>query len=452
MMRRTLMKHQREALRFVRQHGGRAGLFMAPGTGKTLVGIRSAIGPALVICRRDDFLTWNDELGMEGVSPGRITQITSGAAPISPNDWTLVTYDLVKSPKVNEYIRTFPFLTVLADESHMVKRWEAKRTKSIIRSTRHIPRRIAMTGSPITNEVLDVFSQSMFIDNGRLFGNSEWRFKNKYYLQSGQGWYPRRKAKDEITRRLEQIAFHVHEDDVLKLPPIRRYKKGVKMSSEQAQAYGDMLEMFEVMFGDGEIVEVNDVLTQVGKLKQIASGFMYREDGTAEHFPCPKIDLLFDLLLNDPFISRKPKVIVWCSFTAEIERIASVANHHGIRCVTFCGSNRKAKNEARRQFKGDPGIRLFIGQVDSGVGMNELAVADTAIYFSNSHKTVSRQQSMRRTRRIGSEHHTSITYLDLLTEDTVDLRVFHNMRTRMNLAQSILDELKHGVPVREILS
>ena len=67
MSKRSLMKHQRRALHFINQHKGRAGIFMECGTGKTLVGIRYALKhlPTLIICRRDDFSTWKDELILE---------------------------------------------------------------------------------------------------------------------------------------------------------------------------------------------------------------------------------------------------------------------------------------------------------------------------------------------------------------------------------------------------
>jgi len=432
---------------------------MAPGTGKTLVAIRAAIGPILVICRRDDFLTWNTELKLEGVERHQMEFIQSGAHRLNQINamsdfgvkWFFVTYDLVKNSVIYEWIKHSPFNTVIADESHMIKRWESKRTKAVIRATRHIKRRLALTGSPITNEVMDVFSQALFIDNGQTFGNSQWYFKQRYYLQSGPGWYPRKKAKDEIASKLPAISFHVHEDDVLTLPPIRRYRKSAPMHRTQRIHYEEILTEFETVLNGGSIIEVDYIVTQVAKLRQVASGFLYDENHDTHEFPCPKLDVLFDLLENPYYLGIKPKIVIWCSFTAEIVRIARIAQNRGISTVQFMGSKRREKENARIRFRDDPTVRLFIGQVDSGVGMNELVVADSAVYYSNSHKVVSRQQSMRRTRRIGSERHKAITYVDLITEGSVDEKVLECIGNKMSIATFILDQLKNGHRIREIL-
>jgi hypothetical protein len=90
--------------------------------------------------------------------------------------------------------------------------------------------------------------------------------------------------------------------------------------------------------------------------------------------------------------------------------------------------------------------------VDAGVGMNELVVADTAMYWSNSFKVVSRQQSERRNRRIGSEGHDIITYWDLLSEGTVDKRILRGVRSSMDVATGILQEIKAGKKLRTVLN
>jgi SNF2 family DNA or RNA helicase len=442
------MKHQLKAGRFLRVRNGCACLFMAPGTGKTMSAIRYGERhlPALVVCRRDDYLTWRDELALDGHDWSTVRAVESGksARAMGEEAWTLVTYDLMRQSQVSNAVRRTMFETVIADESHCIKRWAAERTKAVIKATRHIPRRIAMTGTPITNEPLDVFSQCLFVDNGRLFDDNEWRFKNRYYIQSGPGWFLKRDSKKRISRRLRQIAYSVHEDEVLDLPPMRSVVKAVPPTSGQLRAMERVLDQWEVRLQGGKTVEIDQVVVQLAKLRQIASGFVYDEEGRPRRMRSPKLKLLFRMLKDVDELGRKRKIVVWCAHTAEIERIGETAAKSGVSAVLFHGSHAAKKREARLRFRDDPSVRLFVGQVDAGVGMNELAVADTAVYFSNSHKIVSRQQSMRRTRRKGSERHAEICYYDLVVEGTVDETILSAIKQKMSLAKLIVHGLRDG--------
>ncbi|KKL54058.1 hypothetical protein LCGC14_2269200, partial [marine sediment metagenome] len=273
----------------------------------------------------------------------------------------------------------------------------------------------------------------------------------KYYLRVDKGWYIRRGAKKQIVDRLAKLAYYVHEDDVLKLPPIRHYVKACPMTGVQRRMYEKVLTEWEVQLRNGDTFDVDHTIVQLSKLKQIASGFIYDQEKKAHYIKSRKLKLLMSLLHDNDELGRKKKVVVWASHTAEIEAILCEAKKQGIRSVGFYGSNRRKKLEARKRFRDYADIRLFVGQVDSGVGMNELIVADTAVYYSNSFKVVSRQQSLRRIRRKGTRAKV-ITYIDLVTEKTVDRHVLQSVETKMALASFILDAIKRGVPIRSLLT
>lgn len=448
------MPQQTEAFRFIKAHKGQAGLFMACGTGKTLVAIRYAKKhlPALIICRRDDYLTWEQELELEGINPHHIRFIESSKDfPFSDiGHWNIITYDLAKNH--TRKIKRTPFQTAIADESHMIKRWKARRTKAIIRCTRHIPSRIPMTGTAITNDPGDVFTQCLFADDGRTFGRSFWSFRNHYYIQSGPGWYLKHNAKQKIISKLRRMAYYVHEDDVLKLPPIRRLIKSAPMSGQQKRQYDKILNNWEIQLAGREIIEIDHVVAQLTKLRQVSSGFIYDKNHKAVWFKSYKLKLLIDLLKDPDYLANKKKVVIWCAHTAEICMLVAIAATLKMRAVAFMGGSRKRKDEARRKFQKDKTVRLFIGQVDSGVGMNELVVSDTAVYFSNSFKVVSRQQSMRRIRRKGSQIHKTITYWDLVTEGSYDEVVLKSLKNNISVANYILSRIREGHPIQSILS
>jgi hypothetical protein len=479
------MPHQVHALRLIRRHGGCFGLFTAPGTGKTLPVIRYAKNhlPMLIICRRDDYLTWDRELEKEKVT-SRTYFVTStrdvphlGELLDSPEHplWVFVTYDLIKTDALYWLITNYPWGIVACDESHYIKRWDSWRTKAVIRATRHIPHRIAMTGTPFgNNKGEEIFSQGLFIDDGRTFGAKWWDFMNRFFIKPPKGpggWFPKKGTKDKIRSLLPRIAWAVDEDDVMSLPPTRRVTIGAPMSGSVRRHYESIVAEWEIALphrtdedGDPDpefLVELDYAISRVSKLRQLAGGFMYlpanHPDGPVRRFKCHKLELLFSMLHDpDHWLSQKKKVVVWCAFTEEIERILRWARQprHKTLAVPFYGKiSRQDKVRSRRAFESDPRVRLFVAQVDSGVGMNELAVADTAIYFSNSPKVVSRVQSERRTRRRGSEHHKTITYVDLVTEGTLDRVHLDALESNIDLATYLTAEIRdRGKTLRELLT
>jgi SNF2 family DNA or RNA helicase len=459
--RRALMKHQRQMKQFARSHTHRVGFFCAPGTGKTMPSIQLALEkppPYLVLCRRDDYLTWRLELQMEGVPESDMFGIESGTdvdGHEGPLPWVFCTWDLLRNVNVQNWIKSIEWQVVIGDELHSIKRWQAERTKQAVRCTRHIPYRLGLTGSPVTNELRDVWSQCLFIDDGKTFGNNEWQFLKKYYIGDTMtgGWFIQRGAADKIKKQLQSIAYAVHEDDVLKLPPLKHVLKAAPMSGMQRRLYDSVLEAWELeLLSDNKIIEYNQVVVQLAKLKQIASGFVYDDTGMARRLRCPKLELLTSMAKDDDYLGTKPKFIVWCSQTDEIRRIAETFDNIGIPHVMFFGEMKpEHRHESRQTFAGTNNIRAFIAQVDAGVGMNELIVADTAIYYSNSLKVVSRQQSMRRNRRKGSEIHKQITYYDLVTEDTVDVKIARNIDKSMSIAHYVVHGLKKGKSLRELI-
>lgn len=385
----------------------------------------------------------------------------NGKADLCMAPWTFITYDLTKNERLADWLKQQPFQWVIADECHMIKGMGSQRKKSCITTTRHISNRLGLTGSMIGNDPIDVLAQCEFVDGGKLFGTDPWAFKQRYYIENPQktsqggdytAWYLRRGAKQQIREKLAQLAYSVHEDDVLDLPPVRRLYKAVPLSKAQQRLYDSVIEEWEYKLASGEIVEIDYVIVQVAKLRQIASGFLYGPppEKKAEWVRSSKLELYLDMLQDPAYFSTKSKLVTWCAHTAEIERIADELPTRD-RVLFYGKMNRTQREQARKDFQSRDRVRYFVGQVDAGMGMNELICADTAVYFSNSRRVISRLQSERRTRRKGSEIHKTITYYDLLSEKSIDTHIAKDLTGKMDIAAYILKQLKQGHSLRSLV-
>jgi SNF2 family DNA or RNA helicase len=315
-----------------------------------------------------------------------------------------------------------------------------------------------LSATPIGNELRDIFSQALFIDNGKTFGKSLWNFNLTYYLKAPDcpQWFLKRTSKHVIQEKIKQIAYGYLQEDILKLPEKRYVCKTAEMSPGQKRRYMTLINDWEYEL-DGKTIELNHVIVRLAKLRQVASGFLYGPNNTVEYFDCDKLRLLKDILTDTTLeLVGKKKIVIWCAFTAEIEMIAHFLRIRNFGYMTYHGKKSdKDKIKARKAFENSSQIKYFVGQVDSGVGMNELMVADTAIYYSNSHKVISRVQSEGRIRRYTAnkkQKHKSVTYWDLMTEDSTDISIYKSLKEKIDLAEFVLQKIRQGVKLSTILN
>ena len=88
--------------------------------------------------------------------------------------------------------------------------------------------------------------------------------------------------------------------------------------------------------------------------------------------------------------------------------------------------------------------RFFVGTTGTGGFGITLTAASTMIYYSNGYDLEKRLQSEARIDRIGQTK--PMTYIDLVAEDTIDIKIQKALRTKMNIASDVMgEELKSWI-------
>lgn len=463
------MEIQEKAIAFGLQHKT-WGLFSEMGTGKTLTALywamRSGLKRVAVIGRKDDLDTWAREIEQHTGAPyqnicekkgrkkraealqryvqrARAHQAVSGAT-----GFCLMTYDSVKQLK--EELKTVQWDGVIADEFTEIKHPNTKRTKAIQAVFGHTPHRLGMTGTPVTNSPEDLFSQMQFIDGGARLGTNLWAFRNKYFWPepSGHRWHLFPKNKARLHALMYEVAIRFKKEDALDLPPKIFLRQTVELTPQQRARYNEIKNEYELTLQSGQIWEFTHAIQQFTKMLQITGGFYYgpEPERTPIDLPSAKLDRLKWTLDREEF-RQTPKIVIWAAFNHELEKIRDTAAALGYHGVVFW-KHTPDRLAARTRFQNDPQCQLFIGQVASGIGMNELKVSDTVFYYSRSLKLVHRLQSEDRTHRKGSERHKKIRYFDLIAAGTVDEKVYKMLRQYKDIAAEIVD----GRRAQELLS
>ena len=136
------------------------------------------------------------------------------------------------------------------------------------------------------------------------------------------------------------------------------------------------------------------------------------------------------------------KVILWSRFRYDIQQLSQmIAEEHGEDSVAsyYGDTPDDERQEIVTKFQ-DPnsGLRFFIGNpATAGYGLT-LTEANTVIYYANDFNLETRIQSEDRCHRIGQQN--PVTYIDLMTEKTIDEHIVKALRNKIDIGAKVLGE------------
>ncbi len=329
------------------------------------------------------------------------------------------------------------------DESTTIKNPTAKRTKNILKIADLAKYRRILTGSPVTKSPLDLYSQCEFLDPYHLGHQSYYSFRARYANMIDRNFGGRRvqivgsyRRLPELTEKLEKFSYRVLKEDCLDLPPKVFTKRIIELTDEQKKVYAQM-KREAVAELEGKVMSTMNVMTQLMRLHQVTCGHFKADDDTITEIKNNRIDSLLELLEE-----TEGKVIIWANYRADIKNIvaalkkaygeASTVEYHGSVDPTL-----RQDNIAQFQQKNSP-TRYFVGNAQTGGYGITLTAANTVVYYSNSYDLEKRLQSEDRAHRIGQTG--SVTYVDLMAENTIDERIVKALRKKINLANEIMGE------------
>lgn len=328
---------------------------------------------------------------------------------------------------------------IVVDESHLIKNPTAKVTKSVHSLARYSKYRLALTGTPMPNGALDVWSQAYFLDFGATFGTSYFGYRNSFFRDENAGnphvqfskYVLLDVAKPIINQLIAKIADVKRKDECLDLPPKVYQTMQLEMEKDQKKAYDDMLEDYIAYLQEDVIVADTAAIKQL-RLNQISSGFYKNDDGKEVRFKKnPKLDALKQVLE-----CVDAKVIVWCVFRNNIFLLQEELKKYNPACI-FGDTKDKYAEEAK--FKTDDSCKIMIANPQSASVAINLVEASYAIYYSQDFNLVNRVQSEDRCHRIGSERHDSVTYIDLVFPKSIDEIVIKAVKYKQDLSKELLN-------------
>jgi len=331
---------------------------------------------------------------------------------------------------------------IAIDESTTIKNSSAKRTKNILSLANLAKYRRIMTGSPVTKNPLDLYSQCEFLSPWLLNFQSFYAFRNRYAEMKTINTRGRSiqvvnyfKNIGELSDKLKNFSYRVLKEDCLDLPDKIYVKRNIALTPEQLKVYQQMKTTALAILNGKQVTSVT-VLTQLMRLHQITCGHFTADDGSIQTIKNNRIVELMDVLEE-----IEGKAIIWANYQHDIVQIKKAIEKEYDKdyAVTYYGlTPQDERQENIKKFQNDPNCRFLIGTPQTGGYGITLTAANTVIYYSNGYDLEKRLQSEDRAHRIGQKK--AVTYVDLITEKTVDEKIVKALRKKINIASEVLGE------------
>ena len=413
--------YQTYAIDYIKTHRI-AALFLDCGLGKTAITL-SAINDL----KYDDF----DVRKVLIIGPKRVIECTW---PEEIKKWD-VSRDNVQW-LVEQSGIPFDFDMIVIDELSSFKNYRAKRFKALMKVRPRANRIVALTGTPTSNGLMDLFSEFKLLDGGKRLGRFITQYREAYFVPDKMNanvifsYRPVPGAEEYIYKKISDITVSMQSIDHLQMPDLLSVRYDVFMSEAEREKYDELKKEMVLSLPEGEITASN-AATLSNKLLQMSSGALYDEEKNVVRIHDRKLDALEDII---EAANGKPLLVAYW-FKHDLDRIEERLNKLGISY----GRIDNEKNIIRWNRK-----ELTVGLIhpaSAGHGINLQAGGSHLVWFSLTWSLELYQQTNARLYRQGQKAKT-VVIQHIVTAGTIDERVLKALESKDKTQTSLIEAVK----------
>jgi len=413
------------------------------GLGKTLQALvwlawmRAGTGeqkPALVICPASVLHNWRREASR--FTPAlKVLVMESGPArhnlrqQIPAFDLIVTNYALLRRDL--EALQKFAFRAVILDEAQFIKNPDAQITQSV--KQLHAGQRLALTGTPLENRLLDLWSIVDFVQPAYL--GSQQQFREKYEPRGENAGDEQRIARRRLSSKLRPLLLRRLKIEVADdLPDRIEQRRDCELGEAQRQLYLAELrrsreQVMSTVAERGLNRSTIHVLAALTRLRQICCHPQLVNNDS----PSGKTDTLFELL--DPLLASNQKVLVFSQFVRMLRILEKECAGRQIRTHILTGET-KDRQQATEGFQSDPAGCVFLLSLRAaGTGLN-LTTASNVVLYDPWWNPAVEAQAIDRSHRIGQLR--TVNAFRLIAPGTVEEKIWELQQRK---AQTIADVL-----------
>ena len=389
-------------------------------------------GPILVVCPKSVADNWRSETArfLPSVRPRVWSSDDMKSLPSQTGsaDLHIINYNQLRS--IGEKFRT-EFLAVVLDEGQYIK--NPGSVTALIATRIEAKNRVLLSGTPIENKLMDLWSLMAFAMPGILGNRGDFQ---KLFDAKEDPLCRRRLAARVRPFLLRRTKMQVAKD----LPERIEEDLLCELEGEQKTLYkAELKRAQQMLLGISTASQLNknrfNILTSLLRLRQICCHpKLVKEDSKAES---TKVEALMETL--DPIMEEGGKVIVFSQFVEMLGLIKKAIAERNWPTYYLAGDTEN-RGELVQQFQEHPGEAVFLISLRAGgFGLN-LTAANYVVLFDPWWNPAVENQAIDRAHRIGQQQ-TVIAYR-LLIKNSVEEKIRALQRSKSQLAEDVLGEDK----------
>ena len=338
-----------------------------------------------------------------------------------------------------EALQKLDWDAVILDEAQAIKNTNTKQTRVIKKIPAHM--RIALTGTPIENNLSNLWSLFDFLNKGLLGSAEEFKRYSNKLVQNPENYQKlRRMLSPFILRRLK-----TDKSIIADLPDKLEQIDYVSLSKKQVILYRKQVAELESRIDDSSgLSRKGIILATITKLKQICNHpDQFLGIGDYDPKDSGKFELLREIC--ETIYEKRERVLVFTQYKEITDYLADYLSEifHRRGLILHGGTQIKKRTEMVETFNGADYIPFMVLSVRAaGVGLN-LAAANHVIHFDRWWNPAVENQATDRAYRIGQSKNVIVH--KFVAKGTIEERIDDIINKKKSLAENVIGSGEHWI-------
>jgi hypothetical protein len=390
--------------------------------------------PSLVICPASVLHNWRREANR--FTPNlQVLVLESGAArhnlrqQIPQHDLIVTNYALLRRDLTA--LLKFEFRAIILDEAQFIKNPTAQVTQSV--KQLRAEQRLALTGTPLENRLLDLWSIADFVQPNYL--GSQTSFTEVYEPKGPDAAWAQKVARRRLSAKLRPLLLRRMKQQVAKdLPDRIEERRDCELGEAQRKLYLAELrrsreQVQQVVIEKGLARSKIHVLAALTRLRQVCCHPQLVGNDSASG----KTETLFELL--EPLLEEGQKVLVFSQFVQMLKLLDLECQQRQFPTYILTGES-KQRQDIVNAFQNETRASVFLLSLRAaGTGLN-LTTASYVVLYDPWWNPAVEAQAIDRSHRIGQTR--TVNAYRLIAPGTVEEKIWELQQRK---AQTIADVL-----------
>ena len=361
----------------------------------------------------------------------------------------VINYESTHRDGIFEALAAYKPDLIVCDESQRIKNPSAAQSKALHKLGDAAPFRMILSGTPVQNNAVDLYSQYRFLDPA-VYGANFYAFKNRYCIMGGYGQHQivGYRNMDELVEKEHSVAYRVTKEECLDLPQQTFINRYVQFTDAEQAIYEQLRKSSFLELETGENVTATTILTMYLRLMQLTGGFLTADESTRpKQVNTAKLDALADIV-DDYVVDAGKKLVIFARFRAEIAAIENLLRLRKIQYGSIYGDvPMEERGKIVEDFQTNPDTKVFVAQIQTaGLGIT-LHAASTALFYSHVYNYANYAQALARIHRIGQR--LPVTYIHLVVDGSIDEKILAALENKEDMAKTVVDSWREVLTAPE---